>query len=483
MAIIQALIDHDHMFARTDRKIILNNLSLTDAGLKELIYTTYENEISLIPSCECGHYKKAYLLGRECPICHTTVIKSFDNIQPILWIEKFDENIPFINPKFWADLSKIMNSKIDSLQWLADTSYNPKKIPPYLHNIKEIIGGRSYLNVINNIDKIFKYLFNNSSFKTLSKQIRLKELYIVYKKNKHILFNNYIPLINKKLFVVENTNKGNYTFMILADIIDLAMLAVSSNNDPTITQKKKERNTAKIVAKSAQLFVKYTRDMVSKKGGLARKNIYGTRAHFTFRAVISSLRSIYDYDTIHVPWQIGPTVFRPQLINKLFKRGFTVIEASDLLHRATLRYDPLIDELLQELIDESPYKGLPVLANRNPSLLIGSIQRVFITKFKKDVTDNTVSISILIIKAPNGDFDGDELNFSLLLDNYLAETAEKYAPHVNIPAMDIFKISGNLNLPATSSLTLTNYLSIEEPEAEEDPVADMIIQIEKETTL
>jgi len=70
-----------------------------------------------------------------------------------------------------------------------------------------------------------------------------------------------------------------------------------------------------------------------------------------------------------------------------------------------------------------------------------------------------------------------ELNFALLLSNRLVELAEVFAPHNNLPALDIYKISGNLNLPKTSSLTLMNYLSKVEEDDPDCPVYKQILEM------
>jgi hypothetical protein len=41
-----------------------------------------------------------------------------------------------------------------------------------------------------------------------------------------------------------------------------------------------------------------------------------------------------------------------------------------------------------------------------PSLLQGSSQKVYIAGVKRNIEDKTISISQLIIKACNGDYDG-----------------------------------------------------------------------------
>ena len=67
-----------------------------------------------------------------------------------------------------------------------------------------------------------------------------------------------------------------------------------------------------------------------------------------------------------------------------------------MLYDAVNKYDPIIAEILDELIVESAYKGIPVMILRNPSLFQSSTLLMYITEFKKDVQDRTVSLSQLV---------------------------------------------------------------------------------------
>jgi len=471
MPVIQKLINLDDLYQRASNKIVLNDLSLTEGNIKDLIYTTLEEETKLVPSCECGKTKGGYIIGKICPYCHTTVMEPFSNLEPILWIRTFNPDIKFINPKFWVILSNIISSKMDGLRWLSDTTYRPGNIPLVLHSIADVIGGRSYVNVANNLDKIINILMNNSQYKIISKATKLINLKKVLKNQRDCIFSDHIPLINKNLFVMVSTSKGNFSSILLADIIDQAILAVSLANDPHKTDKKIERTMAKLISKGTSLFKKYVKDMVGKKTGIARKNIYGTRANFTFRCVASSLPSNYNYDEIIVPWIIGLTAFRPHIMNKLLRLGFYPDEANRLIFNCTNRYHPLIEKLLQELIDESPGGYIPVLINRNPSLGQNSIQKLKIVKFDNDPRKEVIYVSVLVAPAFNLDFDGDCVNAMLLLDGDMARRADVLKPHVNIVAMDVYKISGNLNLPKTSIITLMNYLDKEEESDPNCPIA------------
>ena len=70
-----------------------------------------------------------------------------------------------------------------------------------------------------------------------------------------------------------------------------------------------------------------------------------------------------------------------------------------------------------------------------------------------------------------------ELNFAVLLSNELSEMAEVFAPHNNLPALDVYRISGNLNLPKTSSLTITSYLDKEEEQDIDCPVYKKLLSL------
>ena len=74
---------------------------------------------------------------------------------------------------------------------------------------------------------------------------------------------------------------------------------------------------------------------------------------------------------------------------------------------------------------------------------------VYITRFKTDLRDNSVSISNYNVKSMNADYDGDQLNFSLPLDFYLAEKWKTIETHHNVYLLsnEPFQISGNVAIP------------------------------------
>lgn len=58
------------------------------------------------------------------------------------------------------------------------------------------------------------------------------------------------------------------------------------------------------------------------------------------------------------------------------------------------------------------------------------------------------------------DYDGDELNFTPMLDNLVENEFKSFAPFYNIPdTSKPYSVSGNLTLLAPANSTIANYLS------------------------
>jgi len=103
------------------------------------------------------------------------------------------------------------------------------------------------------------------------------------------------------------------------------------------------------------------------------------------------------------------TVFKPHLLNKLTnQKGYKSKTAEAMLLRAVKKFDSVIYECLCELITDSPYPdGIPIIMNRNPSLHQGSAMFSYISLFKPDIEDLSLSTSILTAANMNADYDGD----------------------------------------------------------------------------
>jgi hypothetical protein len=135
------------------------------------------------------------------------------------------------------------------------------------------------------------------------------------------------------------------------------------------------------------------------------------------------------------------------------------VTIDQLFRESALQYNPLLDTLLKELISESPHGGIPVTFGRNPTLARGSIQVLYVTHIKTDPEIITISLSVLVLRGFNADFDGDEMNLWLIPDHATHRRLSRLAPHLT--ALDLNeprRISGNLALPAPAVSTIANWM-------------------------
>lgn len=374
MAITQRFLPMDEYFRSSDGdKIILNHLSpmaLDDINkINESLITVYNNteSISTMPSCDCGMVKGRYMLNRPCGACGTSCKESYEKVKPLMWLKSLHPTVKFMNPIFWLILRNILDKKTDYLRWLCDPKYNlPTTIPNHIIGLRDEIGGkRSYANFISKIPEVLVYLSNHARYKVSYKQANILLLLEMYYKHEHDLFSDYLPIINKKLFVMENTTKGKFVNLSVADVYDVVLMWVTAANDEKATEKKKSDATAEAVSKLADLYLTYMKNYVVKKIGIFRKHVYGARSHFTFRSVITSMPGRHKHDEIHIPWGIAVTVFKYHILNKLIKRGYTYIESTRLRFKAVKKYDPIVHSVINELIAEAPTGRIAAILQRN----------------------------------------------------------------------------------------------------------------------
>ncbi len=472
MPVFQELTDFTDMLLKLkESPIIINDLINVDKDEKEIIKNTimskYSSDMmSILPSCQCGETKGEYSIGISCPICGTQVKPVLnDDIEPLIWFRKPNGVAPLINPMVWIMLSnRFTRSGFNIIQWICDTTYRPVvRQPPILEKIMSTGITRGYNNFYEKFDDYIEILFNVKEFVLKKKQTDY--LYRLIKENRNKIFSDYIPLPNKVFLILEKTDVGMYVDPIVTKATD-AILMITSIDSAIMEHsvRVKENRTSKAISMLGDFYSDFFRSVLSGKPGQFRKHIFGTRTNFNFRAVISSITDRHNYDEIYVPWSIGITAFRPHLVNKLLRKGYDLNSAIGLLLGHVEKYHPMLDALLQELIIECPYKGLVCIEQRNPTMLSGSAQTKYITLFKTDPADHTVSTSILTVKAPNSDFDGDALNFSISLDNTMAAMWLNLEPHNNVfVAQEPRKISSNISIPKPVIASISNWLSVAEP--------------------
>jgi hypothetical protein len=468
MAIYQRLVNFNTQFDQLrELPIIINdvvdNTEEDKERIKEMITTRYNGDmITLLPSCRCGMVKGEFSVGVRCNYCGTTVSSSLeDEIQSSIWFAAPDGVHKLINPHVLLMLkNRFKKSGFSVIQWICDNTYrSTTNQPPVIEKLIASGMVRGYNNFVENYESILEYLFSMKEFQLPKGETDY--LKILLAKAGRTVFSDYMPLPNKSILIIEKTNVGTYVDPIIVEGVDAIRMLVSIDNNYYNQQPKaKENRTIKALFKFSDFYEMFYKSNVGSKEGQFRRHIYGSRTNFSCRAVVSSLTGTHAYDEIHVPWGIGITAFRFQLKNKLMKLGMDNNSAIGMLNAHVNKFHPLLNEMLKEFIRECPFKGIPTLIARNPSLKQGSVQSVYVTVFKTDPTDTTIGISILIVKACNADFDGDEMNVSIAVDNYMAKKWEPLRPIHNILELSApGKISGNIAIPKPLIATTSNWLA------------------------
>lgn len=412
MAVYQELVNFEEVFSQlTTPPMIINDILTSSEEerdkLRTIIQKNYNNDImSNLPQCEGGHIVGEYNLGRFCKQCNTSVSTPLhNNLESLLWVRSPEGVAKLINPNIWLILNKRFNkSGFEIIKYLTNTAYKTTaRMPNILNDLEHAGITRGYNHFVDNFFFIIEFLSNHPLYR-LPKG-REDDVLKLINNNRELIFTKYLPLPNRSLLVIEENPTGTYVDPGIIPAIDAIQTVAGIDTDSKISSSwVKERLTVKMINELATFYLNNYKVLFSKKTGIFRKHVYGTRSHFSFRSVISSITDTHEYDCLYIPWTTAIGVLRIHILNKLHKRGYLPNQSLALLTQYATRYHPLLDEIFNELISESKYKGIPCTLNRPPTLARGSIQLLYITKIKTDPDDNTIGMSINIVRAMNADF-------------------------------------------------------------------------------
>lgn len=395
---------------------------------------------------------------------------------PSVWLRPPEGVDKFVVPRVWIILRKNMTFKgTNVLRWLVDPHYRPTKEPqgPWLA-VTELGLPRSYNSFYKNFDKIMDKWFDYvlSVRRPEEKDWYFKRFVEMYRSK---IFVGALPIPNKMAFVRETNSTGDYgdTSVMTHAIDAVNTIASIKNVTGGLTQQKAENKTVKVIEHLAEFIIRHDRENSSKKSGTYRKHFCGASMSFSARAIITSAQNVESmiditnrysedaglhYSEIQIPWGMGLELFKVHINAKLIRRGYTPMEISELYARHTRYYSALLAEVMEEIILEHPLGKYPAIIQRNPSLKRGSTQQVGIALVKDDPMDNSIGISNLIITAMNADFDGDEENLYLCLDNRMYELTKPLQPHYGI--RDVYRprrYCNHVQIPKPSIATMASW--------------------------
>lgn len=470
MPVILQVVDNKKLFeSLRHTPVILNDLKcnteIERQTVQEMLFLRFQgtDTVSIVPSCRCGATKSTDLIGHICSICGTKVESVFEeSVEPQVWFRRPQGCAPLINLSVFNLLrSRFKVSGFNVIQWLIDKQYRPTaKKPPIMAKIEQDLP-RGYNEFYENYDFIIDYLFSLRAFKSKDKnRDDLFTLLQMLKAQGVSVFSDYIPVPNKSVFIIEGTNVGVYGDMNVVMAMDAIQSMVSIDTDFYDQRVSVKINRAvRAIVQMTDFFQNYLK-YAGKKPGEFRKHVYASKVPYTFRTVITPLTGIHNYREMRPAWGATVGVFRQDLLNHLFKMGYTLNEALGKLSAAIYNCDKVIEGILEGIFEEGRKKGgMTMIAQRNPSLLQGSVQDNSALDFKRDPEDTTTAVSILNCVLWNADFDGDELNFARPLDNKTSEALYPLQPHFSV--LDMNKplgVSDAIALPKPVVETLSLFL-------------------------
>ena len=392
---------------------------------KKIIFQSATGDLTFVAQCKCGFMSGNYHLGDICPKCKTKVETSFANeINIKAWLEIPETLPPFLHPvayrvlNNWIGIAKHKTSILDSIM-----NVEADLPPPY--NNGPLCQGM--WNFYNNFWDIIRYIASTHKGQKAQGDAIIMKFLETYK---DCLFTRHVPILNQSLHIL--THNGSMTYN---DESSKHILKACIELDEVIKQQRHQPKMNKFyfdqqVFNAYKAWMDYTNsvidDKIIHKSGFIRKNILGTRLHWTGRGVIVPIINRHWADEIELPWRMVVGLFKLEILNKLrLNYGFDLNTALKYWQQAqigikdgmendrekaqVLECIQYVKSCLDQLLAECPFKGFPIIMGRNPTLRHGALQLFFMRRYKTDLTDDTIGMSPFSISCPNADFDGDSL--------------------------------------------------------------------------
>jgi DNA-directed RNA polymerase beta' subunit len=261
-----------------------------------------------------------------------------------------------------------------------------------------------------------------------------QDIYECLKENREILFTSKIPVVNPRLRPIMIQGDRAITDPLNERYIQLIKLAASLD----VMGKDKTPMALNAFASAIQRVWLEADDLlvgaISDKKGFLRNSVMGSRANFSSRCVLTPLPMGTAIDEVWMPYTAGVELLKLQVVNWLVhEQGMKPVEALHHATQAAINFDPDVYDFICRLVGDN---GLPILLNRNPTISIGSILKMRLTKVKDDVDDQTMGIRNNVLPFLAADYDGDVLNVFMLFEDSVAQAFNKLTPFALARSLD-----------------------------------------------
>lgn len=470
-------VNMEALFNASPDRIILTDLDFRSPDyarhLRQYIHAQ-SSDLDFVASCDCGELRHNFYEGETCYSCNsevrTGILTASGSIPITAWIGTPDNLTIGGRPAIPAYLTTSAYHVLAT--WLShrgktnyiDIILNPEL--PLPDTLAPVIKDRGFQYFYDNFDRIMHFFMYEHRDKMAYKHLGAVKRYLALYRDR--LFTRYLPVPHAALNPVLKRGIGKVdqkTGMVIrpvesidssADRLLEAANAISHLNF-TASQRRPARRVNVIAARAYKSYLEYvieTMDLkLSKKSSIPRRHIGGLRMGLSCRAVITPPPGAHRYDTLVFPWVIMVNTFRSEIHGHLMRdMGLDPGAAILKQYKALATYDADVDRILQKLIAESPYDGIPVAWNRNPTIKRGGWQTMMLREYLKDPSDYAIRMSATMVKDPNADYDGDAMAAFRYVENDIADAMMPLSPHFRVPNPNAPSTGSNFPLPDNALL-------------------------------
>jgi DNA-directed RNA polymerase beta' subunit len=430
------LIELDNDVAIDRRSITTTKNGIYDERLGEVIDS--DKDIKEY-SCGCGSLQGRFFLGETCtnPNCPDPIVKERvgADIRRCGWISV--EPYRIMNPNAYEMVARIVgNKRLDEI-----ISYD---VDIDLDGFQIVAGTNQVGGRLNRHRKKQPVPFQNIGLEEFYK--KFEEIVLLYAapkglveeakfliSNKESVFSSHIPVTSTYLRPTYTSGKKrtvsfdkiNSIYVDILSNVNLLRRGVSNRNKMVALE------TLHVIQQTLQKLYDFViRSKLSGKTHQIRGQAIGSRMSWSSRMVIRVLTGEYAGMDHAVMGYKGFLELYILEIMAAMKRGYgdpafanmTIHEIVEYITKA--RYSEVLDPKLYAIMEEMVRRRsntLRILANRPPTLDIGSIICLKIVHVTKKANDYTLAISLSVLKAMGADFDGDTLSVFCLKEKNIIE--------------------------------------------------------------
>ena len=457
-------VKYRELLENSPRRVFVNDLSeltLSDRLRNdELIgHRLIGDTLDDIPACQCGRLKGRCFFTSKIKCTHCGEIPSDPlqgKVHHELWLRKPENCQPFIRVAIYSMLRQALmaavSQRLDVLAWITNPVYTPpgkgKRPQGTIDIINSIVaecgGQRGWNQFILNFDKYLE-LFKKTLFEPGKKGV--EDLYNLIESSRAdgTLFSDVLPLPSRHVIVQEHTASNADTPRIYIDpvhsrLMDVVKTAIGlDSSSSAFSDRMKERRIASIMQNLAETIEQYFEEFLGGKPGYFRRLFSGWRGDFTGRAVISAITEEHEPDEIILPWRMFIKIYEYHISSKLLARDYTLaqlLQFFQCIYRPVLsnpthkRFYDEANQIIDELIQESPEGLIPFYSNRNPTLDEGSCQLFNVVNVDRDPNGMASGHPAMNVVRMNADYDGDALQYMAMLYVQMARLFSGMRPHL-----------------------------------------------------